>query len=61
MPEAAKRALKAEARKKGFTGERFRKYVYGGLRNLDWKPSHQKNKDSKAKRGLRRIASGKKR
>ncbi len=53
MPEAAERSLKAQARKKGFTGERFRKYVYGGLRNLGWKPSHQKK--SKARKGLRRL------
>lgn len=54
MPEAAERNLRAQARKKGFTGERFRKYVYGGLRNLGWVPSHQKEK--KARAGLRRLA-----
>ena len=42
MPEAMERKLKAQARKKGFTGERVNKYVYGTLRKTGWKPSHQK-------------------
>lgn len=51
MPEEAERKLKATARKRGWTTkkkgktiltERGRKYVYGTLRKLGWKPSHQK-------------------
>jgi hypothetical protein len=42
MPKALERKLKAEARKKGFTGERADKYVYGTLRKTGWKPSRQK-------------------
>lgn len=44
MPEEAERNLRAQARKKGFTGERFKRYVYGGLRAMGWTPSHQKKK-----------------
>lgn len=44
MPEEAERNLRAQARKKGFTGERFKKYVYGGLRAMGWKPSREKSK-----------------
>jgi hypothetical protein len=31
MPEAMHRALAATARKRGYTGERYRKYVYGTM------------------------------
>lgn len=33
----AERGLKASARKKGFTGERAARYVYGALNNLGLK------------------------
>ena len=44
MPEALERKLKAEARKKGFKGERADRYVYGTLRKTGWTPSTQKKK-----------------
>jgi hypothetical protein len=50
MPEELERKLKAEARKKGFTGDRARRYVYGTMRKTGWKPSTQKKK----RRGKRR-------
>jgi hypothetical protein len=43
MPKALERKLKAQARKKGFTGKRADRYVYGTLRKTGWKPSHQKH------------------
>lgn len=56
MPEALERKLKIEARKKGFTGGRFNKYVYGTLRKTGWIPSHQKGKKHEA---IKRILKGK--
>jgi len=47
MPKALERKLKAEARKKGFTGKRADAYVYGTLRKTGWVPSTQKKKKSK--------------
>ncbi len=47
MPKALERKLKAEAKKKGFKGERADRYVYGTLRKTGWKPSTQKKKKSK--------------
>ncbi|HZX14700.1 MAG TPA: hypothetical protein VFF49_09935 [Thermodesulfobacteriota bacterium] len=44
MPKALERKLKAQAKKKGFKGERAAKYIYGTLRKTGWKPSHQKKK-----------------
>ena len=44
MPKALERKLKAQARRKGFKGERFRRYVYGTLRKTGWVPSHQRKK-----------------
>lgn len=38
MPKAAERALKAEAKRKGFGKLRTRAYVYGTLRKMGWKP-----------------------
>ena len=38
MPEALERKLKAEAKKKGFTGKRKGAYVYGTLRKTGWRP-----------------------
>jgi len=42
MPKALERKLMTEGRKKGFTGERLDKYVYGTLRKTGWKPSEKK-------------------
>ena len=44
MPKKLEKKLKAEARAKGFTGEKADAYVYGTLRKTGWKPSHQKKK-----------------
>jgi hypothetical protein len=42
MPKALERKLKAEAKKKGFTGKKAGAYVYGTLRKTGWKPSKKK-------------------
>ena len=44
MPKAAEEALKREAAKKGFAvgSDRWRRYVYGGLRRIGWKPSRER-------------------
>lgn len=34
MPEFLENDLKAEARKKGFTGRKAARYVYGGMNNI---------------------------
>lgn len=44
MPKELERKLKAQARKKGYTGERADKYVYGTLRKTGWKPSREKKR-----------------
>jgi hypothetical protein len=41
MPKKLEAKLKREARKKGFTGKRFNRYVYGGLRSEGWKPKRK--------------------
>lgn len=38
MPEKMKRALEAEADKKGLTGERRDRYVYGTMVKAGWRP-----------------------
>ena len=48
MPKALERKLKAQARKKGFSGERLNAYVYGTLRKTGWKPSREKKSKSLA-------------
>lgn len=50
MPKAMERKLKAEAKKKGLTGERASAYVYGTLRKMGWTPSTQKKQKKPAKR-----------
>jgi len=44
MPKKLEKELRAEARKKGLTGERADKYVYGALRNTGWTPKRKKKK-----------------
>lgn len=44
MPEAMERALKREAAKRGYSGERADRFVYGTMRKAGWKPSAQKKK-----------------
>ena len=38
------RELKKSAKRKGLTGKRKRKYVYGRLRKEGWKPPKERNK-----------------
>ena len=42
MPKVLERALKKEAKAKGYKGERLNAYVYGTLRKTGWKPSREK-------------------
>lgn len=42
MPVEEERKLKAQARRKGLKGERFRAYVYGSMRRLGWRPKREK-------------------
>jgi hypothetical protein len=57
MPEKEERELKAQARKKGLTGDRFNAYVYGTLSKIE------KARESKhsTKSHSRSKSSGKKR
>jgi len=48
VPEALKKKLKAQAKKKGFSKKRTGRYVYGTLQKVtDWKPGKKKRKKSK--------------
>jgi hypothetical protein len=38
MPKKMEKELKAEARKKGLTGDRADRYVYGTMRKTGWEP-----------------------
>lgn len=42
MPKRMEEALKREAAKRGYTGQRADKFVYGTMRKTGWKPSGQK-------------------
>ena len=42
MPADLERALRAAAKRKGLTGERADRYVYGALRKTGWKPKGEK-------------------
>lgn len=42
MPIEAEKKLMAEARKKGMTGRRFNRFVYGSLRKMGWKPRRER-------------------
>ena len=44
MPKKLERQLKAQARKKGLSGERADAYVYGTMRKTGWRPSREKHK-----------------
>jgi len=44
MPKALERKLKRQARKKGLTGKRAGKYIYGTLRKTGWKPKKKTKK-----------------
>ena len=44
MPKALERALEKQAAKKGLTGRRRDRYVYGGMRRVGWKPRMERFK-----------------
>ena len=44
MPEKLERALKREAAKRGYSGKRADRYVYGTMRKTGWKPEREKKK-----------------
>lgn len=48
MPKKLEQALKREAAKRGYSGERADRYVYGTLRKTGWKPSTQKKGKGKS-------------
>lgn len=43
MPKELEQKLKTEAQKKGFSGKRADKYIYGTLRKTGWKPNREKS------------------
>ncbi len=47
MPKKMERELKAEAAKKGLTGERADRYVYGTMRKTGWAPKREHGKSGK--------------
>jgi hypothetical protein len=57
MPKALERKLRVQGRKKGFSGKRLDKYVYGTLRKTGWVPSRQKKK-AKRRTSKRSMWSG---
>lgn len=50
MPKVIERKLKAQARKKGFKGERAAAYIYETLRKTGWTPQTQKKGKKKKKK-----------
>jgi hypothetical protein len=44
MPAKMEKALKREARKRGYSGKRAGAFVYGTMRKTGWVPSTQKRK-----------------
>lgn len=42
MPKEMERKLKAEAKKRGYKGERADAFVYGTLRKTGWKPERER-------------------
>lgn len=42
MPKAQERRLKQEAKRRGYTGERADRFVYGTLRRQGWKPKRER-------------------
>ena len=43
-PKKMEKELKAEARKKGLTGERADAFVFGSMRKTGWKPGDKKKR-----------------
>jgi hypothetical protein len=50
MPKKLERELKAEAKKKGLSGDRADAYTYGTLRKTGWKPEQEKKSSGKSGR-----------
>lgn len=50
MPKKLEQKLRRSGKKKGFIGKRLKKYVYGGLRAMGWKPKHEKKSKTKYQR-----------
>ena len=48
MPDELEQALKREAAKRGYSGRRAARYVYGTMRKTGWKPSREKKAGKKA-------------
>lgn len=46
MPKRLEEALKREARKRGYSGERFDRYVYGTIAKLKKEGKIEKGKDN---------------
>lgn len=44
MPKAAEKAMRKTAKKRGYGKERTKRYVYGGLRKMGWKPKKRRKK-----------------
>jgi hypothetical protein len=44
MPKELHRKLAAQARKEGYTGKKYKKYVYGTMVNMGWRPKKGKKK-----------------
>jgi hypothetical protein len=42
MPKRVEQKLKARARRLHLRGERWRRYVYGGLRRTGWRPPRER-------------------
>jgi hypothetical protein len=42
VPKKVEKKLKAQAKKKGYSGGRADKYVYGSMRKMGWKPKREK-------------------
>lgn len=41
MPKKLEKKLRASARKKGLSGDRMDRYIYGRMRALGWKPRRE--------------------
>jgi len=54
MPEKEERELKAQARKKGLTGERADAYVYGTLNKIEKAREAKHKSHSRGKSGKKR-------
>ena len=44
MPKALERRLKAEAARRGYSGDRADAFVYGTMRKTGWKPMRERKR-----------------